>query len=371
MSLKIKQSGAASRAMGVAAIILTSGTGSVCAQGNVTIYGTLDTGIERVTNVGPTLDTVFRMPGITGSIPSRLGFRGTEDLGDGLNANFVLEQGISLDTGTLNQAGRVFGRQAYVGISGRWGSVSFGRQYSQIFWALIGDTMGPNLYSMGDLDPYLPNARVDNTIAYRGTFGALSVGATFSLGRDAVASVPAGGCAGESTTDRKACRLVSALVQYATPVWGLALATERQYGGGGVGSPLPLSSQTDTRTVLNGFYKVAGATIGGGIVKRRNEGSPTPDRHMWWAGATYWLGSWVFDVQYGQLDVKDSSDAATLIAGRLQYLLSKRTALYFTAGRMNNDGASALTIDGGVVAGANPPPGVGQTGTMVGLRHSF
>ena len=97
------------------------------------------------------------------------------------------------------------------------------------------------------------------------------------------------------------------------------------------------------------FYKVAGATIGGGIVKQRNEGSPTPDRHMWSAGSTYWLEAGL-DVRYGQLDVKDSSDAATLIARRLQYLLSKRTALYFAADRMDDDGASALTIDGGVVA---------------------
>lgn len=354
----------------VGAALLMAYAAGAHAQSNVTIYGTLDTGVERVTNVGANRDTVTRMPGITGSIPSRLGFRGSEDLGEGLKANFVLEQGISLDQGTLNQGGRVFGRQAYVGISGPWGALSFGRQYSQIFWSFIGDTMGPNIYSMGDLDGYLSNARLDNTIAYRGTFNGFTVGATYSLGRDAVGSVPAGGCAGEGS-DSKACRDVSLALQYATPTWGLALSTERMWGGAGTGSPLPLSSQTDTRTILNGFYKIAGATLGAGYIKRKNEASATPNRNMWWAGVTYPAGAWLLDLQYGRLDLQNSPDDASIIALRAQYLLSKRTSVYATAGRVNNSGASTITVDGGVVAGANPAPGVSQTGTMVGIRHVF
>jgi predicted porin len=63
---------------------------------------------------------------------SRLGFRGTEDLGDGLAAFYVLEMGINADTGVLGQGGLGFGRQSMVGLQGGFGSVSLGRQYTPV-----------------------------------------------------------------------------------------------------------------------------------------------------------------------------------------------------------------------------------------------
>ena len=61
---------------------------------SVTIYGIVDTGVEVVTNVGPTKSRVTRVPSLTGSLPSRLGFRGSEDLGDGYSAVFLLGTGL-------------------------------------------------------------------------------------------------------------------------------------------------------------------------------------------------------------------------------------------------------------------------------------
>ena len=109
----------------------------VQAQSNVTIYGVLDSGVEHLTNVGATRSGLTRMPGLGVSVPSRLGFRGTEDLGGGLKAVFTLESGFGTDTGTLNQGGRFFGRQAFVGLSGSWGAVTLGRQYSMLFWSQL------------------------------------------------------------------------------------------------------------------------------------------------------------------------------------------------------------------------------------------
>src|SRR5690348_3984282 len=91
------------------------------AQSAVTLYGVIDTGVEYVTNVGPQKSSVVRMPTLTASLPSLWGLRGKEDLGGGLSAVFVLESGFAPAQGTLNQGGRLFGRQAYVGLSGRWG----------------------------------------------------------------------------------------------------------------------------------------------------------------------------------------------------------------------------------------------------------
>ena len=61
------------------------------APAGVTIYGVVDTGVEYITNVGPSGESLTRMPTNTAYSASRLGIRGTEDLGDGLRALFTLE----------------------------------------------------------------------------------------------------------------------------------------------------------------------------------------------------------------------------------------------------------------------------------------
>ncbi|WP_240975705.1 porin [Paraburkholderia aromaticivorans] len=349
------------------------------AQSSVTLYGIIDTGVEYVTNVGAHQSSVVRMPSLTGSIPSRWGFRGKEDLGGGLSAVFVLESGFAPSQGTLNQGGRLFGRQAYVGLSGRWGTLSLGRQYSQIYWALPGDTMGPNVYAAGDLDPYLSQARLDNAVAYSFTSSGLTVGVTYSLGRDAVDSAPAGGCAGQSPTDWRACKSMSAMVKYEAATWGVATAIDRNYGGGGIGSPQPNTSQTDTRAVIDGYMKLGTSTIGAGFLHRINHGVQTPTvvdavSNYWWFGGTYFpVPQFALDAQFGHISVNGGSSAgASVIAARATYLLSKRTSVYLTAGRMFNQRNAAFTIDGGVIPPASTPlPGVDQTGAMVGVRHQF
>jgi predicted porin len=305
--------------------------------------------------------------------------RGKEDLGGGLSAVFVLESGFAPSQGTLNQGGRLFGRQAYVGLSGRWGTLSLGRQYSQIYWALPGDTMGPNVYAAGDLDPYLSQARLDNAVAYTFTSSGLTVGVTYSFGRDAVASAPAGGCAGQSPTDWRACKSMSAMVKYEAATWGVATAIDRNYGGGGPGSPQPNTSQTDTRAVIDGYVKLGTSTIGAGYLHRINHGVQTPTvvdavSNYWWLGGTYFpVPQIALDAQFGHISVNGGSSAgASVIAARVSYLLSKRTSVYVTAGRMFNQRNAAFTIDGGVIPPASTPlPGVDQTGAMVGVRHQF
>nr|WP_241021488.1 porin [Burkholderia sp. Ac-20353] len=117
-------------------------------------------------------------------------------MGGGLSAVFVLESGFAPGRGTLNQSGRLFGRQAYVGLSSRWGTLSFGRQYSQIFWAMPGDSMGSNIYAAGFLDGYLSQPRLDNAIVYSFSSSGVTFGVSFSLGRDNVAPAAAAGYPG-------------------------------------------------------------------------------------------------------------------------------------------------------------------------------
>lgn len=344
----------------------------------LTLYGLIDTGIEYVNNIGAKKSSVVREPSLTASYPSRWGLRGIEDLGSGYKSIVVLESGFAPDQGTTNQNGRLFGRQAYVGLIGPWGTVSLGRLYSQIYYSLIGDTLGPNIFAAGLLDPYLSTARVDNAIDYTLTYAGFTVAATYSLGRDAVAPAVAGGCAGESPTDQRACKAISVLLKYEAASWGVAGAFDRNYGGGGTGSPLPGSSQTDTRSLINGYVKFGAATVGAGYLHRDNRGVVAPGvtdktSDYWWIGGTYFLVPQVsLDLQYGHLDVKGTELGASVIAARVSYLFSKRTAAYVTAGRVFNQRDASISVDGGSLPPAsNPLPGVDQTGVLVGLRHKF
>ncbi|RQH00630.1 porin [Paraburkholderia dinghuensis] len=100
---------------------------SAHAQSSVTLYGLIDAGIAYTNNVGGSGRVALQSGNISGS---RFGLRGGEDLGGGLKAIFVLENGFDVANGGLKQNNRMFGRQAYVGLaSNTFGTVTLGRQY--------------------------------------------------------------------------------------------------------------------------------------------------------------------------------------------------------------------------------------------------
>lgn len=347
-------------------------TTPLLAQSNVAIYGLIDTGVEYMNNANAAKDSLVRMPNLTGGLmPSRWGLRGSEDLGNGLKAVYVLESGFNPDIGTNGQGGRMWGRQVNVGLSGAWGTAVVGRTYSMLFYSLLNaDVMGPAIYSAGSIDGYLPNTRHDNSASYLGRFGGLTVGATYSLGRDtANAGGPAAtNCPGESATDSSACKQWSALAKYDTPVWGAAVAYDTLKGGATAAFGLNSSSKSDTRLAGNGYLMVSTIKVGAGLIRRDNEGSVTPRSDLWFLGASVPFGSgFVLDGQFIKYDQKDSSNDADLIAVRLLNNLSKRTAVYVTAGFVDNGGSAAYSVSGGGTVGT----GLSQTGVMMGLRHAF
>ena len=356
----------ATRTVAAAALLAS---GAVCSQ-NVTTYGLVDSGVERITNVGPGGRSLTRVPSLSGSYPSRLGFRGSEALGGDLKAVFTLEQGIAPDTGSLNQGGRAWGRTAVVGLAGPWGTMTVGRQYTMLFWSLLeADILGPNIYGTGSLDSYLAGPRADNSLAYKGTFGGVTLGATYSFGRDMAASA---NCPGEAATDSRACREMSAVLKYDDTSWGVAAGIDRLYGGPGATGGLDASTRSDQRSTVNGYLKLGVAKIAGGWLGRRNEGSATPRSDSWFLEFAYGVTpSWVLDGMLYRLDVRDSDDAATLYALRATCSLSKRTALYATAGYVDNRGTLALSVSSGTPSGTAPVAGGSQSGLMLGMRHSF
>ena len=114
----------------IAAAILASFACAAHAQSSVTLYGLIDVGINYANNIGGHSQYSMGAGNLAGD---RWGMKGTEDLGGGMKALFVLENGFNLANGRLGQGGDEFGRHAYVGLSSsKIGTVTFGRQYDAI-----------------------------------------------------------------------------------------------------------------------------------------------------------------------------------------------------------------------------------------------
>jgi predicted porin len=343
------------------------------AQSSVSIYGILDGAIEHYTNADAAGNDVSRSPSLGGGMfPSRIGFKGSEDLGGGLKAIFTLETGFAPDSGTLNQGNRLFGRQAWVGLAGSWGQVTVGRNYNMIYVSSFDvDTFGPSQYGLGTLDSGVPNGRTDNSVAYKGTFNGVTVGAHYSFGRDTSSAGGASGtnCAGESATDASACREWSTLLRYDQPNWAIVGAYDRMYGGTTASNGLNSSDKTDTRLHVAGLVKGSNWKVGGGVLLRDNEGSATqPKSRLYYLGAAYNVSPLlVIDGHLGKLDYRATGNDTKQALVRATYLLSTRTAVYVAGGRIDNDGVAAVALSAGGSIGA----GMAQTGIITGIKHSF
>ncbi|MGO4303301.1 porin [Cupriavidus sp. RAF12] len=357
------------------AFSLAVGMPALASAQSVTLYGVVDTGVEYVNHIGTASNSVVRMPNLSGTVPSRWGLRGSEDLGSGMKAQFVLESGFAPDSGTSNQGGRLFGRQAWVGLSSNWGQVSFGRQYTMLFWATLdSDILGPNAYGSSSLDNYLPNTRADNSIAYKGKFGGLTVGATYSFGRDTVNAGPSpsgANCAGENPADSRACREWSAMLTYETNWWGVSAAYDSLRGGPGAFAGLTSSSLKDDRMALGGYMLVGSAKAGLGWIARRNGALATPRSDMFYGGVAYDITPAItLSGEAYYLRYHHSADKAWLGALRASYAFSKRTSVYSTVGYLDNRGSLALSVDS-AATGATPVASGNQLGAMVGVKHTF
>jgi predicted porin len=102
------------------ALAVLAASGAAMAQSSVTLYGIADVVVHKDKNKSTTMTS-------GGVSASRFGFKGTEDLGGGLKAEFVLEQGFDLVTGDQSIANKAFSRESSVGLSGSFGSVKLGR----------------------------------------------------------------------------------------------------------------------------------------------------------------------------------------------------------------------------------------------------
>jgi predicted porin len=180
----------------LAPVALACISASANAQSSVTLWGILDAGVRYSTNANPARNGKFELS--EGPVfGSRVGIKGEEKIGGGNTAFFELESGIDMGTGTslqpsasagytqqsTNGQGRLFGRQAFVGIDTNFGALTFGRQYSVGYQAMaVAQAFGnPNLDTLIIVANYTGN-RQDNAVKYELKLGNFRVSGDYAFG---------------------------------------------------------------------------------------------------------------------------------------------------------------------------------------------
>lgn len=349
------------------------------AQSTVTIYGILDAGIvhERggaggnVTNVSS---------GVASA--SRIGFRGSEQLGNGWAANFTLEAGPRIDTGQADVAGALFNRQAFVGLSHTaFGALSLGRQYTPYYLALsqVGDpfaigTAGAakNLFPTAG-----PNTRTSNAIVYMSPelMGGFVAHVSYALGEQQGSS-SAGRQFGVSLGYSQA--KLNARLAYNhrnNDLTATAAALQTPPG-------IALDRDIGRNVLLAASYDfgVAKAFLAFGVNEGTNS-SPLANPGIPFGGVRPTASTDSRDLLIGaqfpfgpntltaSLIAKDDRTFLDQDAGQFAigvfHALSKRTTLYTAYAKIRNRRGAGYTV------GNNTDVGSGDAAFNLGMRHSF
>jgi predicted porin len=370
-------------------LAMLGATGAAHAQNSVTLYGIVDTGLTFIHNDGGKGNSYSMSSGNMSG--NRFGLKGTEDLGGGLKTIFVLENGFNSTNGKLGQGSRMFGRQAYVGLTGdTWGKVTAGRQYDplvDLVQPVQGDNWLGGMFSTpGDIDNADNSARVNNSIKYTspvwagfqfegmyslgGVAGATGSGqsyagaASYSFGQMNLAAgyyhlsngnTLAARLAGTGTWDSLFNTSVNAAYQSASSINNARIGGNYTFG--------PVTA--------GGYYSYAEYTADSRSLFARDQKYNTGSVYAMWqvsaplqaeAGYTYMHSTGNSSAKYNQF------------ALAADYLLSKRTDVYaqvayaLASGTEDPAGGQAQAVIGSATgdSGSNK-----QALVTVGIRHKF
>lgn len=322
------------------------------AEPSLTIYGLLDTTVRTATHAGADGGRLSSM-GDGAFTGSRLGFHGSEDLGDGLKALFSIEQGLDPSAGTLTQvmasanygqsaapAGRAFGREALVGLSaGNAGTLTLGRQYTlaNAFSSRFQPNANPNQEVLALLVGH-QLIRQDNMVKYAIDLDAFSASISKTLGE---------GVSGSSWAIAGAYKVGAMdLTAYASTMENFDKSETRRIRGLGAAFELTQSWK---------------AYLG---AMRRHDRASGQTNEVWVGALTYAAGSFIYTLNCGEDRQRRVSEGTRQLGWlHVDYLLSKRTDVY-------------AVIDANRITGAYPLPSFmtqrgQQRGAELGLRHRF
>jgi predicted porin len=355
------------------------------AQTNVTLYGIADVGVGMMDKDGTAAtktdkSAMFVESGVQST--SRVGIRGTEDLGGGLKAMFNIEHGMQYDDGTSDANGAgMWQRRAVAGLAGGWGEVRLGRDYTTGFSAAgATDMMGYGLY--GNWLTFTA-AAFGNMAAGGGITTRASNGIWYTspaIGNTKCMAVPAptecnafsGGLtltgfysAGESTTKPTD----------AGNGWGLAAV----YRGGPATAQIYYQEFNDTAGDARKEMGLGGGWNFGAFRVTAAYGQlevPNGDKtKAYGLGGGVKVGAGEFLAQVMQIKMDVAGDPKATAWG-LAYVhpLSKRTNLYATYGTTRNNDASSVPVMGSdqkITAAAVGVNGADPSAFAVGIRHMF
>ena len=347
------------------ALAVLASAGSAFAQSSVTLFGIVDAALSHGKG------SVSKKTQLTNSgyNSSRLGFRGTEDLGGGMSASFWLEAGVNNDNGTggatntNNQStgtstatagtqGLTFNRRSTLSLGGGWGEVRLGRDYTPQFWNLtVFDPFGT--VGVGGSQTLASSLggpttiRASNSIGYflPGNLGGFYGQLQYSLGENTRS-----GLATDKDGDGAGVR-----VGYGNGPANAALAYSRtRFATGDIKS-----------TNIGGQWDFGVAKLMGQLTRDRVSGGATGKGGL--IGALVPVGPGEIRLAYSTYKNNLAGGPKTKkIALGYVHNLSKRTAVYATYARLRNSGGAAQALNGSVNA-ANS----NSTGYDFGIRHSF
>lgn len=361
-----------------AGALLACASGLVCAQSSVQVYGVVDLAVSSYRGEGAGTKTMMTSSGNTAS---RIGFRGKEDLGDGMLVGFDLEAGLNPDVGgglptnINNQAsgnvgggGITFNRKSYMYLQGKAGQVRLGRDYTPGFWnTFVYDAfrvgVGSGLTTLGTTSTGL---RASNSVGYftPGCFTFQCKGPFLQLMY----------AMGENTGPgpaRNDGNYLGFRAGYGAANWDVAIASgttknaaadnfvQRNIGWGYTwqGHRLMLLAGENkvgkAQASWDGGSRVRYAQIGGWIKPSKSSADYIP-------------------VNYTYLKRNDpqNSRAHKLSVGYV-HALSRRTAVYGTLAYIDNGGLLRQPVSSSAELGPIPKAGGSASGLDIGIRHAF
>jgi len=341
------------------ALAAIAASSAAFAQSSVSLYGVVDASLESVKGSDTTVSRVSSDNLAT----SRLGFKGTEDLGGGLKANFVLETALKSDTGAQGNSARFFDRAAWAGLAGGFGELRLGRQDSSA-GLLAGNTSLLGAQAYDDLKIAKTYAgdgyrRLDNAVTYLLPTLVKGLSAQVQYSTQADSTVTGGESYGN---DRG-------------KTWGfnVAYAADGVVAGVGYvnGKFNPAGSVKDTGVLayagydfavakLTGYYNMDKQTDAAEIRRLIGVRLDVP------VSKEFAVQASVSKVKNTTLATRGDDDNATIVAMKGVYSLSKRTAVYGLFTNVNNSDNANL-----VVSGATAGFGKTSRGLAVGVSHQF
>ncbi len=308
-----------------AGAVVAAAANAANAQSSVSVYGIVNIGaVYTKSDTAPTRWGID--PG--GWWASRLGFRGTEDLGNGVSAIFQLENGFNPDTGMMGQGGRLFGRHSWVGVKGDFGTVRLGRAWTPTYCLLTdvidpfedalsgaaGGFLGRNIFTAIDI-------RMQNSIFYAKTIGGFKADLAYTLG--------------ETAGNASANRQVSTAFTYGAGPLKAVFGYHDVKDANGAGS--------SKLTLVGGTYDLGVAKVHFGLDQQKTDatGLPRVDANDILVGLTVPAGGGRILASFNRLN-----DHTALNADMKQYAvgytydLSRRTTLFTSYGHIDRNHAN-------------------------------